>query len=76
MLGQLGRWMTDNESCCVIAKIGTWPIIRFLTYRSADSFRQTPHRPGLRLLLELLVEEQVVEAEDPGHSSELDAMLV
>ena len=61
VLGQLGRWMIANE--VVVAQLDWQTITRFLAYRSTDPFRQTPHRPGLRLLLEFLVDEHVVEAE-------------
>ena len=44
VLGQLGRWMTDNE--VAVSQLDWETIERFLAYRSADSFRQTPHRRG------------------------------
>jgi integrase/recombinase XerD len=37
VLGQLGRWMTDNEVAAAQLDWGT--IARFLAYRSTDSFR-------------------------------------
>jgi site-specific recombinase XerD len=73
VLGQLGRWMRDNE--VAVAQLDWEMIARFLAYRRTDSFRQTPNRPGLRLLLEFLVDEHVVEAEDPTPLSQLDALL-
>lgn len=73
VLGQLGRWMADNE---VAVSQLDWAIIsRFLAYRRADSFRQMPHRRGLRLLLEFLIDQHVVDAEDPAPLSGLDALL-
>jgi hypothetical protein len=73
VLGQLGRWMTAND--VVVAQLDWQTITRFLAYRVSDSFRQTPHRPGLRLLLEFLVGEHVVAAEAPAPLSGLDALL-
>jgi integrase/recombinase XerD len=73
VLGQLGRWMTDNE--IAVSQLDWETIARFLTYRRTDSFRQMPHPSGLRLLLEFLIDEHVVEAEDPAQLSGLDALL-
>ena len=73
VLGQLGRWMTDNE--IAVSQLNWETIERFLAYRSADSFRQTPHRRGLRLLLEFLVDEHIVAAAEPAPLSELDSLL-
>ena len=73
VLGQLGRWMADNE--VAVSQLDWATIDRFLAYRRADSFRQSPHRHGLRLLLELLVDEHVVVAAAPTPPSELDALL-
>lgn len=73
VLGQLGRWMTAND--VAVSQLDWETITRFLAYRSSDSFRQTPHRRGLHLLLELLVEECIVEAVDPAPLSELEALL-
>lgn len=73
VLGQLGRWMTANE--VAVSQLDWVNITRFLAYRRSDSFRQTPDRRGLRLLLELLVDEHFIEAEVPAPLSELDALL-
>jgi site-specific recombinase XerD len=73
VLGQLGRWMTDNE--VAVSQLDWVMISRFLEYRRADSFRQMPHRRGLRLLLEFLTDEHVVDAAAPAPPSELDALL-
>lgn len=73
VLGQLGRWMADNE--VVVSQLDWETMSRFLADRRVDSFRQTPHRRGLRLLLEFLVDEHVVEAAQPAPQSELDALL-
>jgi integrase/recombinase XerD len=73
VLGQLGRWMADNE--VAVSQLDWEMTSRFLAYRRADSFRQSPHRRGLRLLLELLVDEHVVAAAAPAPPSELDALL-
>jgi site-specific recombinase XerD len=73
VLGQLGRWMADNE--VVVSQLDWETVSRFLADRRADSFRQTPHRRSLRLLLEFLVDEHVIEAPQPAPQSELDALL-
>jgi site-specific recombinase XerD len=73
VLGQLGRWMTAND--VVVSQLDWVTITRFLEYRRSDSFRQTPDRRGLRLLLALLVDERVVEAGSPAPLSELEAFL-
>ncbi|MGH3637316.1 MAG: site-specific integrase, partial [Mycobacterium sp.] len=73
VLGQLGRWMTDNE--VAVSQLDWETIEHFLAYRSADSFRQMPHRPGLRLLLELLVDEHVVKTQDPAPLTGLGELL-
>lgn len=73
VLGQLGRWMVVND--VVVAQLDWETITRFLAYRSSDVFRQTPNRRGLRILLELLVDEHIVGAEDPAPLSELEALL-
>jgi site-specific recombinase XerD len=73
VLGQLGRWMTVND--VVVSQLDWETIARFLAYRRSDSFRQMPDRRGLRLLLELLVDERVVKPGKPAPLSELEAVL-
>ena len=74
VLGQLGRWMIANN--IAVSQLDWETITQFLAYRRSDAFRQTPNRRGLRLLLELLVDEDIVEAEDPAPLSELEALLL
>jgi site-specific recombinase XerD len=73
VLGQLGRWMIAND--VDVSQLDWETIARFLAYRSSDDFRQTPNRRGLRLLLELLIAEHIIDARDPAPPSELEALL-
>ena len=73
VLGQLGRWMIADD--IAVSQLDWETIARFLAYRSSDDFRQTPNRRGLRLLLELLLDEHIIEARDPAPPSELEALL-
>jgi integrase/recombinase XerD len=73
VLGQLGRWMIAND--VAVSQLDGETIARFLAYRSSDDFRQTPNRRGLRLLLELLIDEHIIDDRGPAPLSELEALL-
>lgn len=73
VLGQLGRWMSVNgltPAQLSLARIG-----EFLAYRRADDYRQVPRRRELVALLEFLISENVVAADDPPQRSALDELI-
>ena len=71
VLGQLDRWMISNEMS--VSNLDATQMDCFLAYRRADDYRQSPHRRGLRLLLDMLIEMHVVAPlpDDPLTSTEV-----
>jgi site-specific recombinase XerD len=61
-LGQLGRWMAARG--LMPAELSLARVKEFLADRRADQFRQAPYRRGMVMLLEYLIAEDVVVADD------------